>query len=129
MQYPVVLAFDFGTRRIGVARSHATLAEPLEVLANDTELWNRIACLIREHQPVQLLVGVSEAEMAEQSRAFGTELGEKTRLPVTFVDETLSSNTVHAKLAERQKGKAQYRGAIDHFAAAEFLQEWLDEQS
>jgi RNase H-fold protein (predicted Holliday junction resolvase) len=46
------------------------------------------------------------------------------------VDETLSSHSVHEKLLNRKKANgSRARGArapIDHLAAAEFLQEYLD---
>lgn len=120
-----VLAFDYGTVRIGVAASRASLAEPLRVLANDESLWSQVVQLIAEEKPTALLVGISEADMAEKSKAFAHELERRSGLPVTLADETLSSHTVEQKL--RALPLKKRRGAIDHYAAAEILQAWLDE--
>ena len=37
-----VLAIDFGTKRIGVAISEGTLAEPLVVLENDQNIFHQL---------------------------------------------------------------------------------------
>ena len=63
--------------------------------------------------------------MAEKTKEFVVELEKHIQLPVTFMDETLSSHSVHEKLVSAKKSKRE--GNIDHFAAAEFLQIWLDE--
>lgn len=122
---PTTLAFDFGTVRVGVAVSRGSLAEPVVVLANDPALWDAIAEVIAQHQPAQLLVGISEAEMALKSSEFAAELEQRFRLPVLLADETLSSYTVNQKMRLLPKHKRS--GAIDHYAAAEILQNWLDE--
>lgn len=125
---PSILALDFGTQRIGVAVAHGSLAEPLVVIPHDDQLWTVIQQLITEHQVELIVVGVSENTMAQQSRAFASEVQQRFGVPVELMDETLSSATVHRKLHERNQGKKQYKGPVDHYAAAEFLQEYLDEQ-
>jgi putative Holliday junction resolvase len=127
MMMPPTLAIDFGTKRIGLAISRASLAMPLEILPNTDQALARLQAIIAEHAIEQLVVGISEGAMAEQTRAFVSELQAAIALPVHFADETLSSHSVHAKL--RQANSAKRREPIDHFAAAEFLQEWLDEQA
>jgi len=72
------------------------------------------------------VIGISEQEMAEKTRAFASQLADVTTIPLVFTDETLSSKTVHEKLITAKKSKRT--GHIDHYAAAEFLQAWMDEQ-
>lgn len=125
---PTTLAIDFGTRRVGVAISMATLAEPLTVLPNDQWLLDQLQQLIASHQVQQVVIGVSEAEMAETTRAFAAQLESalQSRVPMYFVDETLSSAETHAKLRQPGIKRSKRQGPIDHYAAASFLQDWLE---
>lgn len=131
------LALDYGTRRIGVAVQYASLAEPLEVIGNHTDAkaeagevtlgaLNRIKSLCQEHQITQILVGLSEGEMAKMSQKFGTAVQAACQLPVIYWDETLSSVTVAARLKAAGQGQRIGRGPIDQFAAALILEDWLE---
>ena len=128
MQYPILLGIDYGTKRVGIAVSHGTLAEPIKVIENNHQLFQHILRLVGEHQAEKIVIGLSEREMAEKTKSFVAELRHHTSLPIDFMDETLSSVVVHDKLRERHKGKRQYTGKIDHYAAAEILQDYIDTQ-
>src|SRR5260221_5199076 len=126
---PSVLAIDFGTQRIGLAISRGTLAEPLKIIENPTHAVDdprvvaEIKKVVDDEHVTQLVVGLSENTMAEKTRQFAQELQAQIKLPLEFVDETLSSHAVHEKL--QFAGRAKRGQPIDHYAAAEFLQEWL----
>jgi putative transcription antitermination factor YqgF len=121
---PVLLAIDFGTQRIGLAISRGTLAEPLKIIENTPQAISEIQRITSDECVEKIIVGISENEMAEKTRQFVLELQKHITLPVEFTDETLSSHTVHQKMQSAPKSK---RGQhIDHLAAAEFLQEYLD---
>lgn len=124
---PKTLALDFGTKRIGLAVSHASLAEPLVILENNDSVWKRLQDICSQESVEQLLIGISENQMAAQTQAFATQLQSKLHLPVIFTDETLSSHSTHQKLQESGRENRGIRTDIDQFAAASFLQEWLDE--
>ncbi|SRR5258708_18432878 len=126
--FPKILAIDYGTRRVGLAISQGTLAEPLMILANYPGLIEDLVRIVGEQHAEKIVVGISENEMAEKTKIFVAQLQKVLSLPVEMMDETLSSVTVHQKLAERHKGKKQYSGPIDHYAAAEILQNYLDAQ-
>jgi putative pre-16S rRNA nuclease len=109
------LAFDFGTRRIGVASGNALTrtATPLLTIAERGEARTAaIAALIAEWRPDALVVGVpfhpDGAPHANTARArrFARELAERFGLPVHEVDERYT--TTDAKRA----------GAADLDAAA-----------
>lgn len=117
-----VLALDYGTVRVGCAVSYGTLAEPLCVLKNSETLFDEVNTLIATHKVTHVLVGVSEGMSAERARAFGQELELRVGCTVTYVDETLSTQSARTKLRTTNKVHA----VVDHYAAAEFLQEWLD---
>jgi len=133
------LALDFGTRRIGAALQYGSLAEPLEVIGNRTDAkiesgevtpgaLNRIKFLCQEHKVTQILVGLSEGEMAKLSLKFGELVQAACQLPVIYWDETLSSVTVAAKLKAVGKSPKRGSGPIDQFAAALILEDWLESQ-
>lgn len=120
----VVLGFDFGARRIGVAIGNGVTREarPLAVVeAQGDARWQRIAALIDEWQPTQLVVGVprhpdgTPHEMTVRCEKFARQLHGRHRLPVHAVDERYSSAVVE--------------GGRDDEAAAVILQQWFHEAS
>lgn len=126
---PPTLGIDFGTKRIGVAISQATLAEPLTVIPNDEGVMTTLLTLCQEHAIAQLVIGVSEGEMAVQSREFGLQLASQTKLPVFFTDETLTTKEAHTKVHQPGVKHSKRFEPVDHLAAAHLLQEWIDEHS
>ncbi|PIR61481.1 MAG: Holliday junction resolvase RuvX [Candidatus Pacebacteria bacterium CG_4_10_14_0_8_um_filter_43_12] len=120
-----VLAIDFGTVRIGLALSYGTLADPLTIIPNDNQAISYICKLIMDYQVNTVVVGISENEMAKKSQQFVDRLRQVISTPIILTDETLSTKTVRSKLAEQKKSQKR---PVDHLAAAEFLQEWLDTQ-
>ena len=74
-----VLGIDFGKKRIGTAINFSDMAEPLEVVANEFQsaeqpvslaALQRLREICQERRIEQLVVGVSEQEMAGYSRQF-----------------------------------------------------------
>ena len=61
-----VLAFDFGTHRIGVAVGNSLIrfAQPLVTIAGDSDTTTlaAIAALVNEWQPQQLVVGLPRSQ-------------------------------------------------------------------
>lgn len=121
------LGIDYGEARIGIALSYGTLAEPLVVLQNDGTQWSLFHEIAQEYGISHLIIGQSEQEMAQKSIDFAKQLAQELQLPFFLTDETLSSREVQQKLREKNTGKRQYRGPIDHYAAAVILQRFLDD--
>lgn len=123
----VVLAFDYGARRIGVAIGNTVTrrARPLSVIeaGDDAARWQAIAQLIGEWSPARLVVGVprhpdgAPHEMTARCERFARQLAGRYGLPVAGVDERYSS----AVLGQREDLDAQ--------AAAVILQQWFDERA
>ena len=99
------LAFDFGTRRIGVAcgNSLTRSAEPLAtVAAMGGARFEAIAKLIQEWQPSELVVGVpfhpdgAEHDNTRRARRFAHQLHGRFRLTVHQVDERYTTTEAQA---------------------------------
>ena len=136
-----ILAFDPGTRRIGVAVSDDLqwMARPLEVIRRvhkglDGAL-ERIRELVEAHEIVEFVVGVpyrldgSESASTAMAKNFVAALRAAVpTIPVTARDETLTSWEAEQILAERGITGRDQKGLVDAFAAAVILQELLDER-
>ena len=94
------LAFDFGTRRVGVATGNTLLgrAQALRTVAEVGDArFKAIGALISEWQPEALVVGVpfhpdgAEHEVTLKARRFARQLHGRFRLAVYEVDERYSS--------------------------------------
>jgi len=131
-----VLAFDFGTKRIGVAVGETLLgqARPLLTIAQEANdaRFAAIAKLIGEWQPSRLVVGLplsSEGEahdMTARAQRFAHQLEGRFQLPVELVDERFSSIEAEARLAEKGQHWKQRKETLDAEAAATILQGFFD---
>jgi putative Holliday junction resolvase len=128
------IAFDYGDVRIGVAMSDpdSILASPLTTLASgDPKLFAQISELLAEHEPVALYVGEplnlsgQSSTSAQKAATFAEKLQTEFNLPVTMVDERLS--TVSATTAMRQSGvnAKEARRRVDMAAAVAILEQGL----
>lgn len=104
------LAFDFGTRRIGVASGNTVLkqAQPrgtLQVAPGSQSHFAEIAKLIAEWLPAALVVGVpfhpdgAAHENTARARRFARQLHGRFRLQVHEVDERYSTTEALASRA------------------------------
>jgi putative Holliday junction resolvase len=134
----VLLAFDYGTRRIGVAVGQTTTgtASAVGTVAVGTRPdWGAVGRCVREWTPNRLLVGLpynmdgSETVLTGVCRAFAGELARRFGLPVDFVDERLTSVAAQADLKEARRSGARTRRVrredVDANAARLILETWL----
>lgn len=127
----VLLGFDFGPRKIGIAvgQTITASASPLTTLRarNGRPDWDGIGTLISQWQPQRLVVGLpfdlddSEAEAAPQARRFARQLEGRYRLPVALVDERLTSREARSRLGKA----ATSREVVDAMAAKLILETWF----
>ena len=127
----IVLGFDYGTKRIGVAVGNSLTgsAQAMSVIhnTNSEQTLQKIKELIHEWQPNCLVVGLpmhpdgAEHGMTKRSRSFGHELTKQFGKPVHFVDERYSS-----VLLEQDP---QYQGGLDSHAAGLLLEQFFRERS
>src|SRR5260370_20998591 len=139
----LVLAFDFGRRRIGVACGNTLRrsASPLAAVANTAAgpSWSAVDSLLREWQPDLIVVGLpynadgSESAMSAEARDFSDELARRYALPVRLGDERYSSLEAESRLkALRESGVRKRRvtkTAVDAGAACVILERWFAEST
>jgi putative Holliday junction resolvase len=124
-----VLAFDFGTRRIGVAVGNVMLgvARPLPTIAHEANAtrFAAVAALIEEWQPDVLVVGLpvhddgTPHEMTDARERFARQLEGRFGLPVARVDERYTTEGAESALAAAGVGRAsgsraRWRGRAAH---------------
>ncbi|MFN7835376.1 MAG: Holliday junction resolvase RuvX [Burkholderiaceae bacterium] len=125
----IVLGFDFGVERIGVALGNTLTrtARPLETIArpDNRGRFERIAALIAEWSAQQLVVGIprhpdgAEHDMTKRCERFACQLEGRTGLPVARADERYSSVEAARSLPRGQTG------GLDAQAAAVILEQYL----
>ena len=132
----LVLAFDFGLKRIGVAIGETLLGQAraltaIAAEANDAR-FAAIAKLIAEWQPGRLVVGLprsmdgSEHSMSARCRRFAHQLEGRFGLPVNLVDERLSSNEAERRLSTAGLYSQARKQQVDAIAAQIILQDYFD---
>ena len=134
----VLLAFDYGIRRIGVAvgQTATGTANPVGVIsAAGGPDWRGIERALAQWAPTRLVVGLpynmdgSETALTPACREFASELGRRFGLPVELVDERLTSAAATAELREARRsgalGRRVNRGDIDANAARLLLETWM----
>jgi len=134
----IVLAFDFGTRRIGVASGDTltATAHGVATLERTSDIpWDAIATLIEQYRPAQLVVGLpynmdgTPTLLTEAARKFARELSARFAIPACLVDERLSSREAEAQLREARASKLKRRRVthadVDMTAAKVVLERWF----
>jgi len=131
----LILAFDFGTRRIGVAVGNelirrATALEPLPARDGIPD-WSVVTRLVEEWRPDLFVVGLpidndgSETTMSARARKFGKRLYGRYGKPCEMVDER--GSTREAKSIAREQGhRGNYREeSVDGLAAQLILESFF----
>jgi putative Holliday junction resolvase len=139
----VILAFDFGLRRIGVACGDtiSRTASPLDAVPSGSTgpRWEIVGMLMRDWQPDLAVVGLpynvdgTESAMTAAARGFAAELAKRHVLEVAMVDERYSSREAEARLkSARESGLRKRRVAksdVDAAAACVILERWFTEKT
>lgn len=125
-----VLAFDFGTKRIGSAfgqtlTSTATALHPIAARDGIPE-WAELDSLVEQWQPDAFVVGLplnmddSESEILIRAKKFGNRLNGRYHKPCFGMDERLTSFEARGKLL-----RGQSTAQLDCLAAQLILESWL----
>ena len=138
----IVLAFDYGTRRIGVASGN-TMSGAAQALCtleckHQQPPWAGIDKLIADYLPGQLIVGLpynddgTPTGLTPAVQTFAAELAERSQLPVALVDERHSSREAERELAYLRRSGVKTRRVthadVDRMAAKVVLERWFSQR-
>lgn len=133
-----VMAFDFGTRRIGVATGQQMLGtgQPQAMVPARDGIpdWEVIGQLLAEWKPDLVVVGLplnmddSENDMCARARKFGKRLHGRFHVPVEMVDERLTSFEAKGEVMARGGSRDFGRHGVDDRAAVLILETWFRQQ-
>lgn len=132
----IILAVDLGKARTGLAVCDKSeiLASPAGVITeyNPEKRLEKVAAEVLTRKAELLVVGLprnmdgSEGESAQNARAFGQALSEKTGIPVEFQDERGTTITAHGYLNDTNTRGKKRKAVVDAVAAVVILQNFLD---
>ncbi|QOL16023.1 Holliday junction resolvase RuvX [Dickeya dianthicola] len=133
-----LLAFDFGTRSIGVAigQEITGTARPLTSLKAQDGVpdWQKVEKLLSEWQPALIIVGLplnmdgTEQPLTARARKFAQRLHGRFGVKVDLHDERLSTVEARADLFERGGFRALDKGSVDAASAVIILESWFEQQ-
>lgn len=131
----LVLAFDFGTKSIGVAVGQGLTgtASPLGALKaqQGTPNWEEIAKLLHEWKPICVIVGLplnmdgTDQPLTDCARSFANRLKGRFGIRVNLHDERLSTVEARAELYSRGGYRALSKNRIDSLSAVIILESWF----
>jgi len=135
----LLIAFDFGLKRIGVATAnrHTRTASPLTTLTAETNPpWTKIDALVAEWQPDLIVIGEpgpgADPALTAALREFAAGLKARYALPVETVDESFTSTAAEDRLrAARREGNYNHRlkrGLVDRHAACLIAEQWMNQE-
>lgn len=133
-----IIGVDYGERRMGLAVSDplgmfATPLRTVQVVAL-RNACNELVNAIAEVDAGLIVIGMpynmngTKGEMAEKVDEFIAVLKEKTDIPITTVDERLSSQLVEKTLIAADMRRNKRKQVIDKLAAQVILQSYMDSQ-
>ena len=134
-----ILAFDYGTKSIGVAigQEITASATPLAALKAKDGIpnWDVIGNLLNEWQPDLVIVGLpldldgdELPSITPRARKFANRLRGRFACDVALHDERLSTVEAKAELFQQGGYKALSKGNIDSQSAVVILQSWFERQ-
>ena len=131
------LGLDLGTRTLGIAISDKTnfIASPLKVLRWDGEnydlLFNELDSIVSNNGITDLVLGLPKnmnntlGFASERSMKFKEALESRYSLPVTLIDERLSTVEAENYLISADMSRKKRKKVIDGVAASLILDTYL----
>lgn len=128
------LGVDYGLARVGIALSDVDglVATPLITLKNGPKLFAELEQIIDEYKIVGIYLGKPihlsgvEGSTQELVASFAQRFTDSFGLPITYIDERLTSSQAQKLLRESGKGSKESKGLIDQLAALAILQLGLE---
>ncbi|WDF68296.1 Holliday junction resolvase RuvX [Sphingobacterium oryzagri] len=131
-----IMAFDYGTKRIGIA-----VTDPMQIIATSLttvhpeDIWSFLAKYLSEEQVATFVVGKPMQLDGTASASAQYVVGFVRKLKKTYpsiavaeIDERFTSKMASAVIAQsgKNKSKRQDKGLIDTVSATIILQTYMD---
>ncbi|WP_115956024.1 Holliday junction resolvase RuvX [Candidatus Purcelliella pentastirinorum] len=130
-----LLAFDFGTKKIGVAvgQTITKTAEPLNLIKikNNMPDWIKIKKLKKEWEPNLIILGLplnmnnTEQIFTKKTKKFANNLRNILNIPVELHDERLTTIEAKINILNNLEHKNLKKINIDSYSAVLILESWL----
>ena len=131
-----LMGLDLGTKTIGVAISddRRLVASALDVVLRKKFSIDAaiLASLSIEYKVSGIILGLplnmngTEGPRCQSTRQFAVNLDEKTKIPIAFWDERLSTQAVEKHLISHDVSRRRRKKVVDKLAAQFILQGALD---
>ncbi|MEQ9913911.1 Holliday junction resolvase RuvX [Pectobacterium polaris] len=138
MSSRTILAFDFGTKSIGVAIGQEITGTARALTSFKAQEgipdWQKVEKLLSEWQPDLVVVGLplnmdgTEQPLTARARKFANRLHGRFGIAIELHDERLSTVEARADLFERGGFKALDKGSVDAASAVIILESWFEAQ-
>lgn len=139
MMIKTLLAFDYGTKNIGVATGQTitSSANPLPPLKAKDGVpdWVQVEKIIQEWKPDLVLVGLplnmddTESELSSRARKFANRLNGRFGVKIELVDERLTSFEAKGEVIKRGGSRDYKNNPVDSIAARLILESWFERNS
>ncbi len=128
-----ILAFDIGLKRTGVASGQtltktASPAGQIDVSGGKHD-WHRLDQLIAEWHPNTVVIGNPNSDDPHLQKAinrFKSHIQQQHKLPITEIDETLTSVAANQYLADRGLNERRKTELRDQIAACLILETFFN---
>lgn len=123
----MLLGLDYGLRKVGLAvvDTESKLAEPITVVQP-----NEVIGWIRQNHfkyPIdEVVIGLTNNVFDKTIRTFADQIKTELDLPVSFSDETLSTQDAQGLLRATDTSRKKIKKLEDAVAAAIMLQSYLE---
>lgn len=129
-----IIGLDIGESRIGIAVTDplGKTSQPMETIEKDSMVLEKLSEIAERLGAERVVVGLpllmdgSEGKQAALVREFALQVKEKLRVPVSFIDERLTTRQAENVLAGEKLGTRRKRHASDKVAASLILKAYLD---
>ena len=131
-KHETLLAFDIGLKRTGVAVGQTFSRTAQEVtslaVANGKADWHQLEQLIKEWQPNRIVIGQTDSDNKQLKKLFNRfkhHIQEHYKLPITEIDERLTTNSANAELATSDLNSNKKQKLRDQVAARLILESYF----
>jgi len=122
-----ILCIDYGKSKIGLAigDTDTIIAQPYKVIPN-SEFNGVIAGVFSKYQIKKIIIGLPGNYLDSEIKTVGEKLTEMLKIPVVFIDETLTTQDAQQMLINSGLKRKNRKEKEDAVAAAIMLQYYLE---